>query len=149
MKSITNTGKKKLTLDEISKIYKLNDYHSLVHLIMDKIDAGFIEPIISSGTNGKTPALYNRYRIINIKVDNKEYVNELMFNLHSSLKIDYYLKNINKYKEDRKYILQLSNYISNHKELLNEPVSVNERSFEIWSREKYLQKEGGFRILKI
>lgn len=143
-----NTVKKKITLDEISKVYKINDYHSLVHFIMDKIEAGFIEPIRNSGTNGKTPALYNRYRIIDLEVDNKEYENELMFNLHSSLKIDYYLKNISKYKEDREYILQLSNYISNHKELLNEPISMNERSFEIWNREKYLQKEGGFRILK-
>ncbi len=148
MKSIRNIGKKKITLDEISKVYKLNDYHSLVNVIMDKIDAGLIEPIRSSGTNGKTPALYNRYRIIDLRVDNRKYENELLFNLHSSLKIDYYLKNINKYKEDRKYILQLSNYISNQKELLNEPVSMNERSFEIWSREKFLQKEGGFRILK-
>lgn len=148
MKSIRNSGKKKITLDEISKMYKLNDYHSLVDFIMDKIEAGFIEPIRNSGTNGKTPALYNRYRIIDLEVNNNEYENELMFNLHSSLEIDYYLKNINKYKEDRKYILQLSNYISNRKELLNEPVSINERSFEIWNREKYLQKEGGFRILK-
>ncbi|MFA5519762.1 MAG: Wadjet anti-phage system protein JetD domain-containing protein [Spirochaetota bacterium] len=148
MKSIRKMGKKKITLDEISKLYKLNDYNSLIHFIIDKIDTGFIEPIRNSGTNGKTPALYNRYRIIHLETDNSEYENELQFNLHSSLKIDYYLKNINKYKEDRQYILQLSNYISNHKELLNQPVSMNERSFEIWNREKYLQKEGGFRILK-
>ena len=148
MKSIQNSGKKKITLDEISKMYKLKDYHSLVSFIMDKIEGGFIEPIRNSGTNGKTPALYNRYRIIDSEVDNGEYENELKFNLHSSLKIDYYLKNINKYKEDRKYILQISNYMSNNKELLNEPVSMNERSFEIWNREKFLQKESGFRILK-
>ena len=148
MKTIRNSGKKKITLDEISKEYKLKNYHSLANFIMDKIEGGCIEPIRNSGTNGKTPALYNRYRIIDSEVDNREYVNELQFNLHSSLKIDYYLKNIDKYKEDRKYILQLSNYISNNKELLNEPVSMKERSFEIWSREKFLQKEGGFRILK-
>ena len=148
MKSIRNSGKKKITLDEISKMYKLDDYHSLVNFVMDKIEKGIIDPIRSSGTNGKTPALYNRFRIIDSEVDNREYENELKFNLYSSLKIDYYLKNINKYKEDRKYILQLSNYISNNKELLNEPVSMNERSFEIWNREKFLQKESGFRILK-
>lgn len=148
MKSIRNSGKKKITLDEISRVYKLKNYHSLVDFIMDKIEVGLIEPIRNSGTNGKTPALYNRYRIIQLEVDNRDYENELLFQLHSSLKIDYYLKNINKYKEDRKYILQLSNYISNQKKLLDEPVSMNERSFEIWNREKFLQKEGGFRILK-
>lgn len=148
MKSIRRRGRKKITLDEINKIYKLKDYQSIVDFVMDKIEAGDIEPIRSSGINGKTPALFNRYRIIDLEVDNSEFENELKFKLHSSLKIDYYLKNINKYKEDRKYILQLNNYISNHKEFLNEPVSMNERSFEIWNREKFLQKEGGFRILK-
>lgn len=148
MKSIRKNKKKKISLDEISKVYKLNDYHSLVSFIVEKIEVGSIEPIKMSGTNGKTPALYNRYRIIQPEVDNGEYENELLYQLHSSLKIDYYLKNINKYKEDRRYILQLSNYISNQRELLNEPVSMNERSFEIWNREKFLQKEGGFRILK-
>lgn len=148
MKSIRNIGKKKITLDEISKLYKLDDYHSLVHFIIHKIEEGYIEPIRFSGTNGKTPALYNKYRVIQSEVDNEKYENELMYNLHSSLKIDYYLKNINRYKEDREYILQLSNYITNNKKLLDESVSLNERSFEIWSREKYLQKEGGYRILK-
>src|SRR5690554_1074425 len=93
MKSIRNIGKKKITLDEISKLYKVDDYRSLVHFIMDKIEAGLIEPIRNSGTNGKTPALYNRYRVIYPEVDNKKYENELMFNLHSSLRIDYYIKN--------------------------------------------------------
>lgn len=115
---------------------------------MDNIEAGYIKPIILSGTNGKTPALYNRYGIIPPEVNNEKYENELKFNLHSSLQIDYYMKNINKYKQDREYILQLNNYISNSKLLLEESVSTNERSFEIWSREKFLQKEGGVRILK-
>lgn len=148
MKLIRNIGKKKITLDEIARLYKLDDYLSLVSFVMDKIEAGFIKPIRNSNTNGKTPALYNRYRIIYPEVDNKKYENELMFNLHSSLKIDYYIKNINKYKNDREYILQLSNYISANREFLNETVSINERSFEIWSREKFLQKEGGYKILK-
>lgn len=148
MKSIRNIGKKKITLDEIATLYKLYDYHSLVSFIIEEIEAGFIDPIKASGTNGKTPALYNRYRVIRLEVDNEKYEDELMFNLHSSLKIDYYLKNIDKYKEDREYVLKLSNYIANHKKLLNESVSINERSFEIWGREKYLQKEGGARILK-
>lgn len=130
------------------KMYKLKDYLSLVDFIKVKIEAGFIEPIISSGTNGKTPALYNRYRVLELKGDSKIYEDELMFSLHSSLKIDYYLKNIDNYKEDRDHILQLSNYISNNKNFLKEPVSINERSFEIWNREKYLKKEGGIKVLK-
>ena len=148
MKKMRNTKIKKITLSEISKLYKINDYISLVEFIKNNIEAGNIEPIRFSKTNGKTPALYNRYRIIPKIEDNEKYENELQFKLHSSLKIDYYLKNIDKYKQDREYILQLSNYITHYKELLENPVSTNERSFEIWSREKFLQKEGGIRILK-
>ncbi len=147
MKNLT-TAKKKITLAEISKLYKINDYPSLVEFVMNNIEAGYIEPIKFSKTNGKTPALYNRYRIITKKVDNEKYENELKFSLHSSLKIDYYLKNIERYKLDREYILQLNNYITYQKDLLDNPVSINERSFEIWTREKFLQKEGGLRILK-
>ncbi len=115
---------------------------------MKGIEDGSIEPIKNSGTNGKTPALYNRYRVIYKEIDNEKHVNELTFSLHPSLKIDYYIKNIDKYKQDRKYILQLNDYITHKKDLLDEQISLNERSFEIWAREKHLQREGGSRILK-
>ena len=52
------------------------------------------------------------------------------------------------YKEDRNYIISLSNYFDKNNNLLTEPISMNERSFEVWGREKFLQKEGGTRILK-
>lgn len=148
MKDLRTTSKKKISLAEIAKLYKIKDYPSLVDFIMKNIEEENIEPIKASRTNGKTPALYNRYRIVTSEVNNEKYENELKFSLHSSLTIDYYLQNIDKYKQDRQYILQLNDYISNHKELLANQVSVNERSFEIWSREKFLQKEGGVRILK-
>lgn len=148
MKSLRNSLKKKITPTEISKLYNISDYPTLVDFIMQNVEAGNIEPIKLSKTNGKNPALYNRYRIIIPKVDNEKYENELKFSLNPSLAIDYYLKNIDKYKQDRKYILQLNNYISNHQDSLGHPISANERSFEIWSREKFLQKEGGIRILK-
>lgn len=148
MKSIRSTGKKKIDLDEIASLYGFKDYRLLVELIREKIEEGLIEAIKSSSSNGKNPPLYSRYRIIYPEEDNEKYKDELLFNIHSSLKIDYYLKNIDKYKEDRKYILQLSDYIKGNKDFLNEVISINERSFEIWNREKYLKKEGGIRILK-
>lgn len=148
MKFIHNSSKKKITLAEISELYKPKDYPSLVDFVLANMEAGKIEPIKFSKTNGKTPALYNRYRIIPQEVNNEKYEDEIKFKLHPSLKIDYYLRNIDKYKEDRKYILQLNNYITYKNRLLETPVSTNERSFEIWYREKFLQKEGGYRILK-
>ena len=81
-------------------------------------------------------------------VDYTEFKEELQYKLNSTLKVDYYLRNLEKYKEDRNYIISLSNYFNNNKDLLTESVSGNERSFEIWGSEKFLQREGGIRILK-
>ena len=148
MKSIEYNGKKKLTLEEISKIYKIDNYLALANFIIENIENGAIRPIKSSETNGKRPALYNAYRVIPPELDNSQYMDELMYKLHSTLKMDYYLKNLEKYKEDRQYIISLSKYIESQNDLLSEPVSLNERSFEIWGREKFLQKDGGIRILK-
>ena len=87
------------------------------------IEKGDIEPIISSGINGKTLALYNRYWIIYKNIDNSKYESELLYKTHTSLKVDYYLKNLDKYVEDREYILKLSEYLSNNDKCLNEPMS--------------------------
>ena len=44
--------------------------------------------------------------------------------------------------------LQLNKYLKERKETLQFKVSANERSFEIWGREKFLSKGQGRRILK-
>ncbi len=148
MNAIRESKKRKWTLDDIGKFYKIRDYTILVDFIMENIEKGNIRPIRNSGTNGKSPALYNSYRLIAPVVDYSHYKEELQYRLHSTLKVDYYLRNLERYKEDKEYIISLSNYLDNNKDLLTEPVSMNERSFEIWGREKFLQKEGGMRILK-
>lgn len=147
MKYIKYNGKKKITLDEIIKNYRIDDYQLLVKFIIDNIDMGTITPIKSSRTNGKNPALYNAYRIIVSESDNSKYKDNLLYKLNTQLKLDYYINNIEKYKEDEEYIIKLSNYLDTNKRLLDEPESINERSFEIWGREKFLQKNGN-KILK-
>lgn len=148
MKAIKYNGKKKLTLDEISKLYRIDNYTELANFVIENINNGAIKPIKSSKTNGKNPTLYNAYRVIQPELDNSQFIDELRYKLNSTLKLDYYINNLEKYKEDREYIICLSNYVESHKELLLETVSLNERSFEIWGREKFLQKEGGIRIIK-
>jgi len=148
MKSIKATEKKKITLDEISKFYGISEYPKLVMCIKELINSEDIKPIKSSKTNGKKPALYNAYTVIVDRPDYSKYNDELKFNIHSCLKIDYYLKFTEKYIEDRGYVLDLSNYLEKNKDLLSIAISINERSFEIWKEEKFLQKHGGIRILK-
>lgn len=148
MKSIRNNCKRKWSLDEIVKYYKIYDYIDLVDFIIKNIDEENIRPIKSSKTNGKSPALYNSYMLIAPVVDYSQYREELQYRINPDLKIDYYLRNLVKYKEDRESVMDLNDYLNNHKDLLSERISLNERSFEIWGREKFLQKESGIRILK-
>jgi hypothetical protein len=61
---------------------------------------------------------------------------------------DYYLRNMEAYRKDRLFVLQLNDYLKDKRDNLLDSVSCNERSFEIWGREKFLLREGGIRILK-
>ena len=98
--------KKKITLEEIKNLYKINEYLELYNLVKNLIENNEITPIKNSGGNGKNPALYNRYKIIVEEEDNSNLIDELNFELHNSFDISYYKNNINKYKEHRKYILR-------------------------------------------
>ncbi len=148
MKLKDKFNKKKITVEEIERIYKINSYSDLFTLISKLIENNEIEAIKNSGGNGKKPALYKRYRIIEDEDDNSFYLDELDYKILSKFDVTYYKKNINKYKEHREYILSLNLFIKENENLLKTPLSINERSFQIWSREKFLQREEGKTILK-
>ena len=64
------------------------------------------------------------------------------------ISVDYYRAHLDIYEKDRQWVLLLNDFLKNKKESLNYPESLNERSFEIWRREKFLSKEQGKKILK-
>lgn len=132
----------KITLDELESLYKVNDYKQLSDLVLSLIKDEKIKIIKASGTNGKKPALYNRYIILKDKKDNTKYFEEIDYKIIPELNISYFRRNIDKYKENRKYILKLNDFLLNERELLNKEVSQKERSFQIWQEEKYLQDRG-------
>lgn len=148
MKLRDKFNKKKITLEKIEEIYKVSTYGELYDLILKLIENNEIEVIKSSGGNGRKPALYKKYKIVEKEEDNSFYIEELTYKILSKFDISYYKKNIDKYKEHRNYILALNIFIKENEELLKVPLSMNERSFQIWGREKFLQKEEGKSILK-
>ena len=148
MKSIRSLQKKKVTLDEISKFYKIEEYRLLYEQIKQDIEQGIIVPIKSSKLNGKKPALYHTYKVIPLEEDYSMYESEMAYELNGLMDLSYYRKNMSQYVKDRVYIKQLSHFLDYEKDALKEAVSMNERSFEIWGREKYLKQEGGKRLLK-
>lgn len=148
MKDILKYHKEKDDIKEIQKYLGIDDYFDFYKVIMDLCDKGILTPVKSSKLNGKSKALYNRYYINKPKADYSLYYEELKNGLHPLLDTSYYMKNIEKYIEDRTYVLALSDYLKNNNEDLQYTASENERSFAIWQREKYLKDGGGKTLLK-
>lgn len=148
MRRITDFANNKITLEELQTFFQIIAYKELAEKVYELIEKGQITPIKNSRLNGKKPALYQVYRIHRISKDNSMLVEELKYQLTPALVNDYYLKNIETYHKDRLFVLLLNDYLKHHRDNLLETVSFNERSFEIWGREKFLLKEGGIRILK-
>lgn len=148
MKMITDFPKNKITIGELQEFLKIQNYTDLVNLVYDLTRKGQIAPIKNSGLNGKKPTLYQTYRILKTPKDYSSCREELMYQLVPVLKNDYYLSNLEAYLKDRPFVLLLNEFIKEHNECLKEAASYNERSFEIWGREKFLNREGGIRILK-
>ena len=58
MKEIRAFSGNKITLDEVQKYFKIEEYTMLVEKIKKLIEENALNPIKSSGLNGKKPALY-------------------------------------------------------------------------------------------
>ncbi len=139
---------KRILLEELLQSHGKDTYQQQYAYIMGLLKEEKIKPVKSSGTNGKRPALYRAYWLSQEKKDYSAYEEELKYFLHPMIVVDYYLAHFKQYEQDRKYVLLLDSYLKKNRAKLKVPVSVNERSFEIWNREKFLIKEQGKSILK-
>lgn len=139
---------KRIPLEELLKFHLEDTYEQQYHYVRKQLAEEKIKPVKSSGTNGKKPALYRSYWVLEKKKDYSMLEEELKYRLHPMISIDYYLSHIEQYEKDREWVLLLDAYLRNRREMLSYPESVNERSFEIWNREKFLAKEQGNKILK-
>lgn len=148
MKDIRTLNKKKITLSDIEAFYKISEYSTLYDTVLRLIDDEILKPLKNNKSNGKSPALYLSYWVESVEEDNSAYFEEIKFRLCTKFDTSYYLKNIIRYREDREYILRLNEYFQNSENKLNNKISLNERSFDIWAREKFLRSEGGKRIIK-
>lgn len=148
MKSILSHKKKKITLEELQEYLGQDSYPEFATKIKELIEAGILEPIRSSNRNGKTPSLYLSYRICHPKEVQAELMEELLYRINPILKTDYYMKNQVAYELDREMVLRLDRFLREDRDRLKVRASFNERSFEIWYREKYLLREGGLKLLK-
>ncbi len=124
------------------------DYKEFAGIVEGLLNKGILKPVKTSKHNAKRPRLYNKYWIIQEEKDYSDLFEEMKYELNYELNLDYYLNKPEKYIEDRDNIIKLSDFLNNRKQHLNTQISIKERSFEIWCREKYLDKEGGMTLLK-
>lgn len=139
---------KRISLETLLQQSGTDSYEQQYDYIMRLLNQQKLKPVKASGTNGKRPALYLSYWILENKKDYQELEEELMYRLHPEISVDYYLSHLEQYEEDREWVLLLSEFLKERRDKLLEAESLNERSFEIWGREKFLTKEQGGRILK-
>lgn len=139
---------KRITLEQLIKPYADKSYAEQCRYVREMLDSGRVRPLKASGANGKTPALYLEYWLMEEQKNYEELREELTYQLVPLLSVDYYMNHPAAYEQDRKWVLLLNKYLKERRELLESRESVNERSFEIWNREKFLTREQGKRILK-
>lgn len=139
---------KRIPLEELFSTKSNFTYDEKYQAIITLINQGKIRPVLASGTNGKKPALYREYWVVEEKKDYSAFEEELKYQMTPQISVDYYLRHPDVYEKDRQWVLFLNDYLKNQKERLSYAESVNERSFEIWKREKFLSKEQGKKILK-
>lgn len=123
-------------------------YECQYDYIMELLSQGKIRPVLASGTNGKKPALHREYWLVEEKKDYHVLEEELKYRIIPLISVDYYLKHPDVYEQDRPWVLLLNDYLKTGRDKLQDQESVNERSFEIWNREKFLSREQGKKILK-
>ena len=139
---------KRISLEALFSSRQSMAYQEQYHYICGLIEENKIKPVKASGTNGKKPALYREYWILEKQKDYSHAIEEIKYTFSTMLSVDYYLAHPDVYEKDRTYVLMLNQYLKEHRNKLEQPESWNERSFEIWNREKFLDREQGKTILK-
>ena len=145
---------KKIPLDQLLKESRAETYREQYQYVCGLIEKQQILPVKSSPLNGKKPALHQNYWLVEAVPDYEELIEELKFHMLPAIKTDYYLNHPDVYQEEKKWVRLLNRYFS-EQNVGDMPVpaemagyvSLNERSFQIWGREKFLQREQGRKIL--
>lgn len=138
--------KTRLYLSDIEKAHPQKEYKELYEYICSLIENGCIAPVKNSITNGMKPALPLTFWKFEDEKDYSKVFEELDFNMHPLINTEYYRNHPDKYEEDADNIQKLNNYLKYNSELLSVKETMNERSFEIFKREKFFQKENGIKF---
>ena len=99
-----------ITETELQKIAREGDYLLFHRGIEEMIKSGLLSPVKASGSNGRIPPLFNKYRIIKPQEDYAEYV-ESIRRINPLLNISAYLQRPGLYKKHCNIVEGLSRYL--------------------------------------
>lgn len=125
---------------ELRDYLPYSDYDEYCEAVNSLVDIGAITPVRSSGSNGMNPPLYKRYSINKPRPDYEGLVSQIRL-LHGSLNIEGYLADPDKYARQKHWLSMLDTFLKTCACLLDTPVSINERSFQIFGKEKALKED--------
>lgn len=147
MINIMKLKRKTFDIDLFMDTFKIYEHKKVAEVLKQLEEENIIIPIKTSELTVKYPQIRKKYRVcIKEKEYDSEILDEINFTLNNKLKIDYFRNHIDEYLKLRVNILALSNYLDNNS-LTGESISINERSYEIFSNEKYLTSKEGKELL--
>ena len=130
----------RITEKELREYVSITDYNEYYNVVIELINNNIIDPVKNSGSNGMRPPLHKRYNIIKPECKFDELIPEIRL-LHDRLNIEGYLANPAKYKNHRHWLSFLDCFLKNNAKSLEIPLSINERSFQIFKKEKVLKED--------
>lgn len=134
---IESYPKKTIELSEIIGHTK-DGYEEVAECIRTYVEEGLLVPVKASGLNGRRPALYNKYKIVRPEKDYTDTFEKIRL-LHARFDHQYYLSRPEQYETIKDDIESLSDFLWTRSQELQEPMSINERSFAIFGKEKLLK----------
>ncbi len=139
---------KKITLDTLLQASGETEYQKQYEYIAALLRSGKLIPVKRAPLNGRRPALCTAYwENTEEPADKEKLKEELLFRISPKINTGYYLNHLANYQREREQVLKLNHFLMEEQEALKDTVSLNERSFQIWGREKFLQREQGNKLL--
>lgn len=139
--------RKRISLESLISERSELPYSLQYERIIKLINEGRISPVKGSPMNGMNPPLPVRFTGPVIEEDHSAELDELRYNTSLLIDTSYYLTHPEVYRKERSYVISLGDYLDKYGKYRKPAVSENERCFEIWHREKFIEKEGGRTIL--
>ncbi|UMZ74677.1 DUF2399 domain-containing protein [Natranaerofaba carboxydovora] len=116
----------------------LGGYAKFAESVEVLIEQNKLQPVKKSGSNGKNPALYNKYWLLINQELRKQVKKELLLFQHLDNASFFYETYPEKFQEDKEYLVLLNDFLKND-QASNKRITLNQRSYQIFKDEKFLQ----------